>query len=42
MEEVARLFAEGDYYEVVDHEISRRLLALPWKCTADDKQGEVT
>ncbi|XP_065914179.1 tetratricopeptide repeat protein 27-like isoform X2 [Dysidea avara] len=39
MEEVARLFAAGDYYEVVDHESSRRLLALPWKSTADDKEG---
>lgn len=37
--EVTVLFSNGDYYGVVNHETTRKLLNLPWKLPGDTKQG---
>ena len=39
MMEVAVLFSNGDYYGVVNHETTRKLLILPWRLPANTKQG---
>ena len=37
--EVTVLFSNADYYGVVNHEATRKLLNLPWKLPANTKQG---
>jgi len=39
MMEVGVLFSNADYYGVVNHESTRKLLNLPWKLSANAKQG---
>ena len=39
MEEVAVLFYNADYYGVVNHETTRKLLTIPWQLPANTKQG---